>query len=134
MRQRIHAGLQRALANGKTLGRPLNDPKAIDKARQGLAKGLGINKVARQVGLSSSTIARLRLKWLPRHRNAFGPNRAEDATQGATWTRHAVSLFSGRRANTFPWAGKTHSAKHRTCNQLSLGLPLLSGSQWLRES
>ncbi len=41
MRQRIHAGLQRAVANGKTLGRPLNDPEAIDKARQGLAKGTG---------------------------------------------------------------------------------------------
>ena len=32
----IHAGLRRAVANGKTLGRPLNDPKAIDKARQWL--------------------------------------------------------------------------------------------------
>ena len=64
MRQRIHAGLQRAVANGKTLGRPLNDPKAIDKARQGLAKGLGINKVARQVGLSNSTIARLKAEMV----------------------------------------------------------------------
>ena len=26
---RIHAGLKRAVANGKTLGRPLNDPEAI---------------------------------------------------------------------------------------------------------
>jgi DNA invertase Pin-like site-specific DNA recombinase len=64
MRQRIHAGPQRAVANGKTLGRPLNDPKAIDKARQGLAKGLGINKVARQVGLSNSTIARLKAEMV----------------------------------------------------------------------
>ena len=64
MRQRIHAGLQRAVANGKTLGRPLNDPEAIDKARQGLAKGLGINKVARQVGLSNSTIARLKAEMV----------------------------------------------------------------------
>jgi DNA invertase Pin-like site-specific DNA recombinase len=60
MRQRIHAGLERAVANGKTLGRPLNNPEAVDKARQGLAKGLGINKVARQVGLSNSTVARLK--------------------------------------------------------------------------
>ena len=60
MRQRIHAGLKRAVANGKTLGRPLNDPKALDKARQGLRRGQGINKVAREVGLSNSTVARLK--------------------------------------------------------------------------
>ena len=60
IRQRIHAGLKRAVANGKTLGRPLNNPKAVEKARQELGKGLGINKVARQVGLSNSTVARLK--------------------------------------------------------------------------
>ena len=60
IRQRIHAGLRRALAKGKTLGRPLNNPKALEKARQELGKGLGINKVARQVGLSNSTVARLK--------------------------------------------------------------------------
>ena len=60
MRQRIHAGLKRAVANGKTLGRPLNDPGAVDKARKGLRRGQGINKVAREVGLSNSTVARLK--------------------------------------------------------------------------
>src|SRR6266496_2328596 len=60
IRQRIHAGLSRAVANGKTLGRPLNDPHAVAKARQWLSKGLGINKVARQVGLSNSTVARIK--------------------------------------------------------------------------
>ena len=51
IRQRIHAGLRRAVANGKTLGRPLTDPKALEKARQALSGGMGINKVARQVGV-----------------------------------------------------------------------------------
>ena len=60
IRQRIHAGLKRAVDNGKTLGRPLNNPEALDKARQLLSKGLGINKVARQVGLSNTTVARLK--------------------------------------------------------------------------
>ena len=60
IRQRIHAGLKRAVANGKTLGRPLNDPEALEKARQALGSGMGINKVARQVGLSNSTVARLK--------------------------------------------------------------------------
>jgi len=64
MRQRIHAGLKRAVANGKTLGRPLNDPKALDKARQGLTRGQGINKVAREVGLSNSTVARLKAEMV----------------------------------------------------------------------
>ena len=64
MRQRIHAGLKRAVANGKTLGRPLNDPEALDKARQGLRRGQGINKVAREVGLSNSTVARLKAEMV----------------------------------------------------------------------
>jgi DNA invertase Pin-like site-specific DNA recombinase len=62
IRERIHAGLKRAVATGKTLGRPLNDPEAVGKARQWLGKGHGINKVARQVGLSNSTVARLKAK------------------------------------------------------------------------
>ncbi len=57
---RIHAGLKRAVANGKTLGRPLNDPAAIDKALSELRKGVGINRVARMVGLSNSTVTRLK--------------------------------------------------------------------------
>jgi DNA invertase Pin-like site-specific DNA recombinase len=39
---RIHAGLRRAVANGRKLGRPLNDPDAVEKARLALGKGLGI--------------------------------------------------------------------------------------------
>ena len=57
---RVHAGLKRAVANGKTLGRPLNDPEAVDKARNELAKGIGINRVAKLVGLSNGTVARIK--------------------------------------------------------------------------
>jgi hypothetical protein len=52
------------VANGKTLGRPLNDPQAIDKACQRLGSGLGINKVARQVGLSNSTVAPIKAEMI----------------------------------------------------------------------
>jgi DNA invertase Pin-like site-specific DNA recombinase len=52
---RIHAGLKRAAAAGKTLGRPLNDPDAVEKARRALRKGLGI----RLVGLSNGTVQRI---------------------------------------------------------------------------
>src|SRR5499427_6050068 len=60
IRQRIHAGLKRAVAEGKTLGRPLNDPDAIAKAKRALRKGMGINRTAKLVGLSNGTVQRLK--------------------------------------------------------------------------
>ncbi len=57
---RIYAGLTRAKANGKKLGRPLNDPEAVEIARVELGKGLGINRVARLVGLCNGTVAKLK--------------------------------------------------------------------------
>jgi DNA invertase Pin-like site-specific DNA recombinase len=60
IRQRIHAGLKRAVAEGKILGRPLNDPDAIAKARRALSKGMGINRTAKLVGLSNGTVQRLK--------------------------------------------------------------------------
>ena len=59
IRERVHAGLRRAVANGKVLGRPLNDPDAVGKARKELAKGIGIGKVARSVGLGVGTVHKL---------------------------------------------------------------------------
>src|SRR5262252_1484989 len=60
IRQRIHAGLRRAVAEGKTLGRPLNDPEAVAKAKRALRKGMGINRTAKLVGLSNGTVQRLK--------------------------------------------------------------------------
>ncbi len=57
---RIHAGLARAKANGKKLGRPLNDADAVEKAIHALREGMGINKVAKSVGLSNGTVAKLK--------------------------------------------------------------------------
>jgi DNA invertase Pin-like site-specific DNA recombinase len=57
---RIHAGLRRAVADGRKLGWPLNDPGAIDKARLALGKGLGINRVAKLMGLSNGTVQRIK--------------------------------------------------------------------------
>ena len=56
----IHAGLARAVANGTKLGRPLNDPDAVERARVELRKGLGINRVAKLVGLSNGTVQRIK--------------------------------------------------------------------------
>ena len=60
IRERVHAGLKRAVANGKKLGRPLNDPHAIDRARLALGEGLGINRVVKLVGLSNGTVQRIK--------------------------------------------------------------------------
>lgn len=60
IRQRVHAGLKRAKANGVTLGRPLNDPAAPDRARKMLAAGVGINKTAKAVGLANGTVAKIK--------------------------------------------------------------------------
>jgi hypothetical protein len=49
IRQRVHAGLKRALANGKTLGRPLNDPAAIERARAELQRGIGIVRASGKI-------------------------------------------------------------------------------------
>ena len=60
LQARIHAGLRRAGANGRTLGRPLNDPDAVAKARDEVARGIGINRVAKLVGLSNGTVQRIK--------------------------------------------------------------------------
>jgi hypothetical protein len=41
-------------------GRPLNDPNAVDKARLALCEGLGINRVAKLVGLSNGIAQRIK--------------------------------------------------------------------------
>jgi DNA invertase Pin-like site-specific DNA recombinase len=60
IKQRIHAGLRRAITAGKTLGRPLNNPDALDQARTMLSEGVGINRVAKAAGISNSTASRLK--------------------------------------------------------------------------
>lgn len=58
---RIHAGLKRAVANGKTLGRPMiDDPETVERVHIELRKGIGINRVAKITGLGSGTVARIK--------------------------------------------------------------------------
>ena len=51
IRQRIKAGLTRAVAQGVKLGRPKIDGATERKVRKQLAKGVGILKVARSLGM-----------------------------------------------------------------------------------
>ncbi len=65
IKSRVMAGLKRAVANGKTLGRRQveSDPEGaakVKEARNLLSQGAGILKVARQVGLGNSTVQRIK--------------------------------------------------------------------------
>ena len=55
IRQRIKAGLKRAVAQGVKLGRPKIDSATERKVRKQLAKGVGILKVAKSLGIGTGT-------------------------------------------------------------------------------
>ena len=60
IRQRISAGLSRAKAQGKRLGRP-KVPNTVERqVRRHLAKGAGILKVAKILGLGTGTVQRIK--------------------------------------------------------------------------
>ena len=61
IQDRIRAGLARARAQGKTLGRPrtlAKNEKAIRKALK--AGNIGIRKIARQIGVGTATVQRIK--------------------------------------------------------------------------
>lgn len=57
IRERVNSGLDRARAAGKTLGRPRSPHD--DAIRAQLAQGVGMNRVARIVGVGTSTVQRV---------------------------------------------------------------------------
>lgn len=58
--ERMHAGLDRARQQGKRLGRPpVMDAKMDRKAREKLAAGTGIIKVAKELGVGTGTIQKI---------------------------------------------------------------------------
>jgi DNA invertase Pin-like site-specific DNA recombinase len=59
IRQRIKAGLKRAVAQGVKLGRPKIDGATERKVRRLLAKGVGILKVAKSLGIGTGTVQRM---------------------------------------------------------------------------
>lgn len=60
IRERVNAGLRRAVAQGKTLGRPKVAPQTERAIRKALAAGDGILKVAAALGVGSSTVQRVK--------------------------------------------------------------------------
>jgi DNA invertase Pin-like site-specific DNA recombinase len=59
IRQRIKAGLRRAVAQGVKLGRPKIDSATERSVRKQLAKGVGILKVARSLGIGTGAVHRI---------------------------------------------------------------------------
>ena len=60
IRQRIHAGLKRAVAQGKTLGRPKVNAALEKRIQAQLRGGKGIRKVARECGVGTGTVQRVK--------------------------------------------------------------------------
>jgi DNA invertase Pin-like site-specific DNA recombinase len=60
IRQRIHAGLKRAVEAGKTLGRPRISAAVEKRIQNRLRAGMGIIKVAREVGVGNGTVQRIK--------------------------------------------------------------------------
>jgi DNA invertase Pin-like site-specific DNA recombinase len=59
IKQRVKAGLKRAVAHGVKLGRPKLDSATERKVRRQLAKGTGILKTAKLLGLGTGTVQRI---------------------------------------------------------------------------
>ena len=59
IRQRVKAGLKRAVAQGVKLGRPKIDSATERKVRRQLAKGVGILKIAKSLGIGTGTVQRI---------------------------------------------------------------------------
>ncbi len=59
IQERIRAGLQRAKAEGKKLGRPRIPAETEQAIRTARAQGKGILKIAREVGVGTATVQRV---------------------------------------------------------------------------
>lgn len=59
IQERIHAGLDRARKQGKTFGRPVVAGKREEQVLTLYATGMGMLKIAKQVGIGSGTVQRI---------------------------------------------------------------------------
>jgi DNA invertase Pin-like site-specific DNA recombinase len=64
IRERVIAGMRRAVASGKRIGRPTTDAMLLKRARTELAKGTGILKTARIIGIGVGTVQRVKKEML----------------------------------------------------------------------
>jgi DNA invertase Pin-like site-specific DNA recombinase len=60
IRQRVNAGLKRAVEEGKQLGRPRIDPALEKRIQSQLRTGKGMLKIAIELGVGSGTVQRIK--------------------------------------------------------------------------
>jgi DNA invertase Pin-like site-specific DNA recombinase len=65
IRQRVNAGLKRAVEAGKTLGRPRISKKVEKRITEQLRAGKGVIKVAKEVGVGVGTVQRIAVALRP---------------------------------------------------------------------
>jgi DNA invertase Pin-like site-specific DNA recombinase len=73
IRERVVAGLKRAKANGVRLGRRKLDPKIEQRVKLQLAKGTGILKTARMLGVGTGTVHRIKREMICLRKPAARP-------------------------------------------------------------
>jgi DNA invertase Pin-like site-specific DNA recombinase len=74
IKDRVNAGLDRARASGKTLGRPKVDAKTIGRVKDMLGTGAGILKTAKALGVGTGTVQRIKAE-MPVAANATNDQR-----------------------------------------------------------
>jgi DNA invertase Pin-like site-specific DNA recombinase len=84
IRQRVNAGLKRAVEAGKQLGRPRIDPTLERRIQNQLRAGKGMLAVAKECGVGSGTVQRIKREMEGR------PLASDEAAQGG-------ANFDGRR-------------------------------------
>ena len=57
--ERVRAGLERAKASGKTLGRPKTPEHQVDAVRELRAAGKSLRATAKELGISHTSVVRL---------------------------------------------------------------------------
>ncbi len=83
IRQRVRAGLKRAVEEGKRLGRPRIDEALEKRIQTQLRTGKGILKVARECGVGSGTVQRIARELGPFDTSAAARGRTDDLSPSA---------------------------------------------------
>ena len=79
---RVNAGLKRARANGKTLGRPKIAASTEASIRKALAKGdKGMLRIAAEFGVGSGTVQRVKAEMVDSERSLVTANTGPASTR-----------------------------------------------------
>jgi DNA invertase Pin-like site-specific DNA recombinase len=60
IRERVKAGMARAVASGKRIGRPSTDAALLEQAKMELTRGTGVLRTARLIGIGAGTVQKIK--------------------------------------------------------------------------